>query len=64
MSLIFFSKEKLLVVVEFCPFGNLQEYILQNSNRFIDQRREDRDGFDWTIDPKASKKEKLVIFND
>jgi hypothetical protein len=53
--MIFFFLEKLLVVVEYCPFGNLQEYILLNSKHFIDQRNVYTGQFDWKIGEELLK---------
>jgi hypothetical protein len=42
-------------VVEYCPFGNLQEYILLNSKHFIDQRNVYTGQFDWKIGEELLK---------
>jgi FMS-like tyrosine kinase 1 len=49
------TSKKLLVVVEYCPFGNLQEYILLNSKHFIDQRNVYTGQFDWKIGEELLK---------
>ena len=39
------AKRELFVIVEYCRFGNLQKYLLQHRNHYIDQ-----------IDPLSGKK--------
>lgn len=35
--MFFFYLEELFVIVEFCPYGNLQKYIESKREQFIDQ---------------------------
>lgn len=45
----FFCTGELLVIVEYCPFGNLHDYLLTHRKQFIDQRDKKTGTIDFSI---------------
>ena len=48
---MFFLLEKLFVIVEYCPYGNLQTYIESKREKFIDQINPSTGKFDDCYPP-------------
>lgn len=41
-----------MVIVEYCPFGNIQKFLIEHRTRFIDQIARGEDVIDPTITTK------------
>ena len=53
MNFVHFTDE-LLVIVEYCPYGNLKDFLVKNRKNFIDQIDRDKDRIDPTISTQIS----------
>lgn len=45
----------MMVIVEYCRFGNLQNFLVKHRDHFVDQIMHDRDIIDPTIQTKEQR---------
>lgn len=45
----FFTIGELMIIVEYCPFGNIQDFLRRNREKFVDQIDPDTDEIDGNI---------------